>query len=309
MTTIDFNQHGFHCIYDKRNTCNKKFHTYDILSVFDIDKEEYSKNRIYLASDIIYDTKAVIKISSKENFTGSNEIDIYNFLKERIFNYNDYFPDVYAIFECSENYYLIMEYIEGNKFNLKTFSTFDNTKKLNIIKKICLIVEKFHSLEIVINDLKEDNILLDKYDNPMFIDFGMCVSFDQYNNMIQKCQGTALYMPPELLIHNLSNKSHANKKDIWALGIIIYELFIYENPVLCLFNFHDTNMIPSFNNIIFDNSGLDNAINEMVMLYDSYCEDYENDSILLKIGKIIFKCLTIDPEDRPTIKDILSILE
>lgn len=231
---------------------------------------------------------------------------LINFLKEKIPDYNDYFPDIYAIFECHENYYLILEYIEGQKFNLKTFRTFNNQKKLNIIKKICLIIDKFHDLKIVINDLKEDNILLDKYDNPIFIDFGMCVSFDRYQDMVQKCQGTALYMPPELLINNLS---YASKKDIWALGIIIYELFISDNPILYLFNFRDTNITPSFNNIIFDSSGLDNAINEMVMLFDDYCENNDNDPLLIKIGKIIFSCLTIDPDDRPSIKDILSILE
>lgn len=80
MTTIDFNQHGFHCLYDKSN---KKHHTYDILSVFDMDKEEYSKNRIYLASDIVYDTKVVIKFSDKENFTSLNEIDTYQFFKRK----------------------------------------------------------------------------------------------------------------------------------------------------------------------------------------------------------------------------------
>lgn len=297
MTTIDFSK--FTCIYDKFN--DLYHHKYDIISTFDKSKT----CKIYLAKDIVYNLQVIIKTVPKSNHAGLNEINYYKFLNRNITNSSKYFPVLYAVFECSNHYYLVMEHIDGPKFNRETFLSFNISQQLKIIKKICKIVNRLHDVGILINDLKEDNILLDSSNNPRFIDFGMMIFI---NDESQITKGTPLYMPPEIFKKDMSNE----KKDIWALGVILYELYIRDSPLLFLFDvnepLNDSSDIKSMSAVKFNFSELDNSINEMIMLFDDYCNDNDNEVLLRQIGQIIFKCLAFDPDDRPSIKEILKLL-
>ena len=70
-------------------------------------------------------------------------------------------------------------------------------------------------------DLKPDNILL-KDGVPKIADFGFAKSLDQINKNAGKefNVGTPLYMSPETLTRNI----YSDKTDIWALGVMFYEL-------------------------------------------------------------------------------------
>ena len=66
--------------------------------------------------------------------------------------------------------------------------------------------------------MKPDNILLDEGGNVKLCDFGWCAeSVEEKRGTF--C-GTLDYMPPEIL----NNQSHDYRVDIWALGILLYEL-------------------------------------------------------------------------------------
>lgn len=52
-------------------------------------------------------------------------------------------------------------------------------------------------------------------------DFGFALIEDQFESIIKRFNvGTPLYMAPEIL----SNNQYSEKSDIWALGIMSYEL-------------------------------------------------------------------------------------
>ena len=95
-------------------------------------------------------------------------------------------------------------------------------------------ISYLHSKNIVHRDLKLENIMINEKGFIKIIDFGISKELDPelYTNTV--C-GTAEYMAPELLEGLSYNKS----VDLWAIGIIIYELMFGGHP----FNEDDEEMV------------------------------------------------------------------
>lgn len=75
-------------------------------------------------------------------------------------------------------------------------------------------------------DLKTANILLRANNDPVIIDFGYCEMIMGKKPMIQYNVGSPSYMSPEAYNKN----RYSEKSDIWALGIIFYEMLTGKTP-------------------------------------------------------------------------------
>lgn len=83
-----------------------------------------------------------------------------------------------------------------------------------------------HQKGFIHRDLKPENILLDdKYDIKV-CDFGWCTEYEQEDEMRKTFCGTYEYMAPEIF----DKKPYDEKIDIWALGILLYELVHGKSP-------------------------------------------------------------------------------
>ena len=80
-----------------------------------------------------------------------------------------------------------------------------------------------HARDIIHRDLKPDNILLANADlnNPSvkIVDFGLSAE-QNYRNRHNEKAGTPIYMAPE----QITKKNYSKKVDLWACGIIAYQL-------------------------------------------------------------------------------------
>lgn len=121
----------------------------------------------------------------------------------------------------SKIYFITLEYLP-NSYELGRFSS-DNL--IDFITKANIL----HTLGIVHNDIKPDNLILAN-DNVYFIDFEFCkVSYPFSNTKGMKTlnRHTPLYAPPEKLGNDaLVAFNLEYRDDIWSIGITIIEAFL-----------------------------------------------------------------------------------
>ena len=78
---------------------------------------------------------------------------------------------------------------------------------------------------IIHRDLKSNNILIDDDYNPVICDFGLSIKITD-REICNGIQGSFPYLAPEVFFE----KDYSFEVDIWALGVIFYELFLEVLP-------------------------------------------------------------------------------
>ena len=226
-------------------------------------------NKYYVIKEIS------IKDEKKEIINDiQKEADILSkFKSDRIVKY-------YGSSKDKNNFYILMEYCEGN--DLRYF--IDEQKKnhpnqlleehiiYNIIKQLSAGIKEIHDNKIVHRDLKPENIFMNKNMEIKIGGFGVSKelnSYKKYYSTINK-SGTFNYTAPEIIKYGKYNE----KADIWALGCIIYEIFTLR--------------------IYFE---------------DKFSEDIQNinsDCYNTKWQSLIDSLLQIDDQNRPNIYEIIG---
>lgn len=105
----------------------------------------------------------------------------------------------------------------------------------DILEDLINGVKHLHKYDQIHRDIKPDNILvIDPYNNPqaIIVDLGLAC-------MASKCDeslavGTAIYLAPERIISELSNRQHLpletlKLSDIFSVGACVYELMVGQN--------------------------------------------------------------------------------
>jgi len=82
-----------------------------------------------------------------------------------------------------------------------------------------------HSKNIVQNNLKSQNLYI-KNEILKLGDFSISKVLANEEDMIHSKIGTPAYMSPEVCL----NQPYDKKVDLWAMGIIIYELIALKKP-------------------------------------------------------------------------------
>ena len=134
----------------------------------------------------------------------------------------------YDVFQNKQFLYLVLEYLEGGNL----FSHMRKTSQLDLksVKKYfsqCLkAINYLHIKGIVLRDLKPENILLTRDKQTIKIcDFGWA-SYINDKRWLKKKAGTYVYMAPEALNGHLQGF----ETDIWALGILLFEMLYDREP-------------------------------------------------------------------------------
>lgn len=125
---------------------------------------------------------------------------------------------------------------ELNK-NLETVLKSSNLsfeQKIIIARKLLTDLSKLHEKGIVHRDIKWSNITLDNDHNPTIIDKGLSCSLDDHEAK-KSGAGTILLCSPELARAGIEEdeklivESCTPSRDIWALGLVFYTMFISES--------------------------------------------------------------------------------
>ena len=214
------------------------------INIFSIGKclGQGQYGRVYFAEDKFIKRKFAIKIIEKKmlnkNYSQLKiEIEIHVRLKHKNI------IEMFAYFYDENSIYILFEYAPfGSLFDvLKTQNKLITKEKIfQIIYQISKALLHLKQKKIVHKDLKLENILVtDLNENNITVklgDFGCATQCFTKKIFQFSKKGTAQYLSPEIIItHKFDYKA-----DVWALGIIIYEIL---TNGISPFNYDNNNKI------------------------------------------------------------------
>jgi serine/threonine-protein kinase len=132
--------------------------------------------------------------------------------------------------------YMVMEYLEGKDLGqwLREQKRLEPGFAVDLMLQACEGLAEAHAAGIVHRDIKPANLFLTKGPDgtPLLkvLDFGIAKAPDAVNEDFTSSQalmGTPIYMSPEQM-H--SSKKVDARTDIWALGVVLYELVSGRRP-------------------------------------------------------------------------------
>jgi len=306
-----------------------KNETRDFISQFDFeDKNNYNWSIIGIKNQINTD---IIKRglfegankSNKNNFVYvkqyfidyENQFDLKNILKEvyffKAFQSQIYFPQDIK-FSLSKDEKNLFIFFKGNYVSLNALiqSNYNYEEQNGLIQwivyQIVYILYLLHSNDIILLNVNPSNIFINQYGKIIISDLSSAIFGDE-----QYYCYSLPYSSPELLI----NDSKVNQKiDMWSLGILMIELYCKEvrilkpkrtknseeeqlEEILSLFEMNEQYSVNDLKDILINgNEEIEWKLNQNILN-----KIKDKDAI-----NLISKLLNIDPNNRPTAKEVLE---
>jgi serine/threonine protein phosphatase PrpC len=192
-----------------------------------------SRSQLYLVEDTSTGMNFILKTPSVNYEDDPAYIDRFireEWIGRRIINQN--VVKVYEPIRRRRFLYLISEFLEGS--TLKQWMRDHPTPELDevrlLVEQIAKGLQAFHRLEMLHQDLKPENIIIDQSGTVKLIDFGstkvagiaeISTPLDQTNLL-----GTKNYTAPEYA----NDQPGTTRSDIYSLGVIVYEMLSGKLP-------------------------------------------------------------------------------
>jgi len=209
-----------------RLTPRMQFDGYEILREIYIS----SRSHVFLACDNDTNETVVIKTPSAELRNDNKYLERFmleEWIAKRVNN-----PNVAKAIEPKRKrnfLYLVTEYIEGISLNQWMI---DNPKpKLeqvrDIIEQVAKGLQAFHRQEMIHQDIRPNNIMIDSNNTVKIIDFGSTfIAGVTDANTEDVMRGTIRYSAPEYFLGQLGTQ----QSDIYSLAAITYQMLSSEFP-------------------------------------------------------------------------------
>jgi serine/threonine-protein kinase len=129
---------------------------------------------------------------------------------------------VHDLGEVNGHHFLSMEYVDGEDLGtlLRRIGRVPRDKAVQIARQLCAGLAAAHEEGILHRDLKPANIMLDGRGRARITDFGLAGLAETIEGG-EILAGTPAYQAPE----QLAGKEVTTASDIYALGLVLYELF------------------------------------------------------------------------------------
>lgn len=179
---------------------------------------------VYLANDLILNREVAIKVL---RFDFQNDQDaIRRFQREALAATEMVHPNIVSVYDVGEEnnmQYIVMEYVRGTdlKKYIQESPSISLPRIVDIMSQILSAISLAHDHQIIHRDLKPQNVLVDQDGTVKITDFGIAIalsetSLTQTNTLL----GSVHYLSPEQARGGMATR----QSDIYALGIILYEL-------------------------------------------------------------------------------------
>ena len=197
------------------------------------DLHTSKRTQIYLALDTVTDTRVVLKTPSVNYLDDPAYLECF-LLEEWVGRRLD---NPHVLKMCGHErrrrfLYHVTEYIEGQ--TLRQWMHDHPERRLEKVRGMAEQAAKglqaFHRMEMLHQDLKPENLMIDSMGTVKIIDFGSAkvAGLAEIATPIERLQvqGTRNYTAPEYLL----GEPGSNRSDIFSLGVIAYELLTGRLP-------------------------------------------------------------------------------
>lgn len=233
--------------------------------------------KAYLATHVLLNINVVLKCGLIDDPNIVREIYYHKQLKHKNI------VSLYEVIKTENHLWIALEYCQGGELYYYIYEKkrLELDECRNIFFQIVLGVKYVHSLNLSHRDLKLENILLadQKRTIVKLTDFGFIREFNpQSRKFLSTICGTTVYMAPELLT---GQKYSGFAIDIWSMGVILYTMLNGMLP------FDDDDEMKIQHKVI----------NTEPMFYDH---------VPIDVNQLISKMLLKDPNQRPSLNEILN---
>lgn len=206
-----------------------------ILDGYKVIRELYASNRtqLYLAVDQETNKKLVLKTPSMNFEDDPAYIDL--FLHEEWVGKRINHPHVMKVYEHKKHrqfLYSAAEYIEGQTLRqwMNDHPKASLVETREIVNQIKNGLRAFHRMEMIHQDIKPENIMIDQNGTVKIIDFGSTkiAGLEEITTPLERINllGTKNYTAPESLL----GYSGSVQTDVFSLGVITYEILTGKLP-------------------------------------------------------------------------------
>lgn len=145
-------------------------------------------------------------------------------------------PHIASILDAGEtpdgDPYFVMEYVDGAPITAHCEAHGLTTdRKLDLFLQVCDAVEYAHRNLTVHRDLKPGNVLVTEAGAVKLLDFGIAKLIEQPRDLAAEAPPTAVILTPEYSSpEQIRREPITTATDVFALGILLYELLSGEHP-------------------------------------------------------------------------------
>ena len=184
----------------------------------------------------------VIKFLKQKHFGDKNLVERFRReiqMTASISQSNEHIVRIYDDFGILPKlgYFYVMEHLKGQTLETFLESTTPSLSVIvHIMRQLCLALSAAHREDVIHRDIKPSNLFVtQRGDDPYFIkvmDFGLAKSFSEDIALTAEgiAPGTPLYMSPEQFM----GQPFDHRADIYAAGLLLYELLTGESPFASL---------------------------------------------------------------------------
>ena len=135
---------------------------------------------------------------------------------------------IYELGEADKTPFIAMEYLNGSSLDklVKSRQTLPLSQKVGYIAYLCRALAYAHKQGVVHRDIKPGNVMVTSDGTVKVVDFGIARIAENSKSQSGLLIGTLGYMSPQ----QLEGRRADAKSDIWAAGILFYELLAHRRP-------------------------------------------------------------------------------